>query len=136
MKKTIVAFAAALITLAGCLAAQAQATFKVEFSTSFSFYAGKTKLPAGSYVITQSQVDQTLYTIQNTSTSHSVMAAGRQTSKTASGAPEIVFNRYGSTEYLEEVLTSAGNSIALDTGAPEKADAKKGAPQSHTVQGK
>ncbi len=136
MKKTLVTLAAALVTLAGCVAAHAQASMRVEFSTTFSFYVGKTKLPAGSYVLTQSQEDQSLFKIQSATTSKSLMITGRQSTKPTGDSTQVLFNRYGSTEYLEGALTSTGTAITLDNGAPEKADAKKGAPTAHTVAGK
>jgi hypothetical protein len=136
MKKTLVTFAATLITLAGCVAAHAQASMRVEFSTTFSFYVGKTKLPAGSYVVTQSQEDQSLFKVQSATTSKKLMITGRQSTKPTSDSTQVLFNRYGSTEYLEGVLTSTGTAVALDNGAPEKADAQKGAPTAHSVPAK
>jgi len=126
-------FAAGIITLMSCLPAMAQ--IKVAFTTSFGFYAGGAKLPAGTYTIRQSQDDPNMFEIQNATGTHSVLLEGRQSSKTTSGSSQITFNRYGTTEYLEGVVTS-GNSVDLETGAPEKAAAKKGSPQSHTVPAK
>ncbi|MFY9936909.1 MAG: hypothetical protein WAK33_08565 [Silvibacterium sp.] len=114
----------------------AQGTFKVAFSTSFSFSAGGAKLPPGTYTIRQSQEEANLFTIQNSAGTHSVLLEGRQSSKTTKGNPEILFNRYGTTEYLEGVETSTGNSTDFETGIAEKVAAKKGSPQSHTVPGK
>jgi hypothetical protein len=64
------------------------------------------------------------------------MLERRQSSRTTKANPEILFNRYGTTEYLEGVETSTGNSVDLETGTAEKVAAKKGSPQSHTVPGK
>ena len=136
MKKTLVTLAATLVTLAGCLAVQAQANFRVEFSTTFSFCVGKTKLPAGSYVITQSQEDQSLFKVQSATSSRSVMITGRQSTKPTTDSTQVLFNRYGSTEYIGGVQTSTGTAVTLDNGAPEKADAMKGAPTAHTVAAK
>ena len=136
MKKTLVTLAATLITLAGCVAAHAQASMRVEFSTTFSFYVGKTKLPAGSYVITQSQEDQSLFRIRSATSSQSVAITGRQSTKSRTDSTQVLFNRYGSTEYIGGVMTATGTSIALDNGAPEQAEAKKGAPTPHTVAAK
>jgi hypothetical protein len=136
MKKTLVTLVATFITLAGCLAAHAQASMRVEFSTTFSFYVGKTKLPAGSYVITQSQEDQSLFKIKSATSSKSVMITGRQSTKPTTDSTQVLFNRYGSSEYLGGVSTSTGTAIALDNGAPEQAEAKKGAPTPHTVAAK
>ena len=56
------------------------------------------------------------------------MLERRQSSRTTKANPEILFNRYGTTEYLEGVETSTGNSVDLETGTAEKVAAKKGSP--------
>jgi hypothetical protein len=76
------------------------------------------------------------FTLENSSGTHSVIVEGRQSSKTTNGNPQVLFNKYGMTDYLEGVETSTGNSVDLDTGIAEKIAAKKGSPQSHTVPGK
>jgi hypothetical protein len=137
MKKlTRIALAASVITVLGCLPSVAQGTFKATFTTTFSFYAGSAKLPAGTYILRQSQDEQNVYDLQNSSGTHSVLIEGRQSAKTTSGAPQVLFNKYGTADYLEGVETSTGNSVDLDTGIAEKIAAKKGSPQSHTVPAK
>jgi hypothetical protein len=133
MKKTM--FTAFALTLMSCLPLMAQVP-KVTFTTSFGFYAGGAKLPAGTYTLRQSQDDPTFFVVENGNGTHSVMLEGRPSSKTTTGNPQILFNRYGTTDYLEGVETSTGNSVDLETGVAEKSAAKKGSPQSHTVQGK
>jgi len=133
MKKIM--FAACALTLMSCLPLMAQMT-KVTFTTTFSFYAGGAKLPAGTYTLRQMQDEPALFVVENTSGSHAVMVEGRPSSKTTSGNPQIVFNRYGTTDYLEGVQTSTGTSVDLETGVAEKAAAKKGSPQSHTLPAK
>jgi hypothetical protein len=134
-KINILSFAAGVITLMSCLPSMAQA-FKVTFTTPFSFYAGGAKLPPGTYTLRPQQEDPSIFEVQNASGTHSVLIEGRPSSKTTSGNPQVVFNRYGTTDYLEGVLTSTGNSVDLETGVAEKAAAKTGSPQSHTVAAK
>ncbi len=133
MKKIV--FAVCALTLMSCLPLMAQMT-KVTFTTSFSFYAGGAKLPAGSYTMRQMQDEPSLFVVENASGAHSVIVEGRPSSKTTSGNPQVVFNRYGTTDYLEGVQTSTGTSVDLETGVAEKAAAKKGSPQSHTLPAK
>ena len=133
MKKIV--FAVCALTLMSCLPLTAQMT-KVTFTTSFSFYAGGAKLPAGSYTMRQMQDEPSLFVVENASGAHSVIVEGRPSSKTTSGNPQVVFNRYGTTDYLEGVQTSTGTSVDLETGVAEKAAAKKGSPQSHTLPAK
>jgi hypothetical protein len=134
-KMNMLTFATGLITLMSCLPSLAQGV-KVTFTTPFSFYAGGAKLPPGTYTLRQQQDDPNVFEVQNGAGTHSVMVEGRPSTKSSTGSPQVVFNRYGTTECLESVLTPAGNSVDLETGAPEKLAAKKGSPQSHTVPAK
>ena len=120
-----------MMMLIGGLRASAQTAFN--FQMSSSFYAGNAKMPAGSYTLRQSDDDANMFTLQNKAGTHTVVLEGRQSSKASKGKPEILFNRYGTTDYLEAVETSTGNSIDISGGAAEKLAAKKGAPQPHTV---
>jgi hypothetical protein len=136
MRKIIrLTFAAGVITLMTSLPSMAQA-LKVTFNTTFGFYAGGAKLPAGTYTLRATQDDPSIFELQNSAGTHSVMLEGRSSTKTSTGNPQIVFNKYGTTEYLESVLTSTGNSVDIETGPAEKLAAKKGSPQSHTVAAK
>jgi hypothetical protein len=134
-KINLLTFAAGVITLMSCLPSMAQGV-KVTFTTPFSFYAGGAKLPPGTYTLRQQQDDPNIFEVQNAAGTHSVMVEGRQSSKSTSGSPQVTFNRYGTTEYLEGVLTANANSVDLETGVAEKVAAKKGSPQSHTVPAK
>jgi hypothetical protein len=128
-------FAAGVITLMSCLPSMAQA-LKVTFTTTFAFYAGGAKLPAGTYSLRATQDDPNVLELQDSSGTHSVLLEGRSSAKTSTGSPQVVFNKYGTTECLEGVLTSTGNSVDIETGPAEKVAAKKGSPQSHTVAAK
>jgi hypothetical protein len=133
-KIKLLTFAAGIITLMSCLPAMAQV--KVDFKTTFSFYAGSEKLPAGAYTLRQQPDNPSGFEIQNAAGTHSAMVMGRPSMKTTTGAPQIVFNRYGTTEYLAGVLTANGSSVDLETSEGEKTAAKKGSPQTHNVPGK
>jgi len=134
-KINILTFAAGVITLMSCLPSMAQ-NLKVTFTTAFSFYAGGAKLPPGTYTLRAQEDDPSIFEVQNASGTHSVLVEGRQSTKTTSGSPQVTFNRYGTTEYLEGVVTANANSVDLETGVAEKVAAKKGSPQSHTVAAK
>ncbi len=75
-KIKLLTFAAGIITLMSCLPAMAQ--LKVEFTTSFGFYAGSAKLPAGTYTLRQQQNDPSSFEIQDASGKHSSIVQGRQ----------------------------------------------------------
>jgi hypothetical protein len=103
---------------------------------SSSFYAGNAKLPPGTYTLRQMQEDAGFFTLENSTGTHSVLLEGRQSTKTTSGNPVMLFNRYGQTDYLEGVETSTGSSVDIEPGAAEKLAAKKTAPEPHTVAAK
>ncbi len=139
MKKiTAVVFVTCMMILMASVPVMAQDMgLKANFSMSTSFYAGGAKLPAGSYSIRQSQEDSSVYVVQNSSGSHQVLMVGQSSSATAgNGKADIVFNRYGTAEYLVGADTATGTSVSFDTGIAEKMAAKKGTPQKHTVPAK
>jgi hypothetical protein len=133
---TRIKFAVGVLSVLSCLPVMGQSTFKVTFTTTFGFYAGSAKLPPGTYTLRSAQGEENLYNLQNSSGTHTVLLEGRPSSKTSSGGSQAVFNKYGTTDYLEGIETSTGNSVDLDTGVAEKVAAKKGSPQSHTVPAK
>jgi hypothetical protein len=132
MKKMGVLFGlTAVMVLSGGLRASAQTSFN--FQMSSSFYAGNAKMPAGSYTLKPMDEDANTFTLENSAGTHSVVLEVRQSSKASKGKPEILFNRYGTTDYLEAVETSDGSSIDIAGGAAEKLAAKKSTAQPHTV---
>ena len=132
-KMSLLTFAVCVIALMSCLPAMAQPQLKVTFTMSSSFYAGGAKLPPGTYILRQMQDDPEGFELQNTAGTHSVLLEGRSSSKTTTGNPVMLFNKYNGMDYLEGVETSNGTSVDIDTGIAEKIAAKKGSPQPHTV---
>jgi hypothetical protein len=120
-----------MMMLMGGLPASAQTAFN--FKMSSPFYAGNAKMPAGTYTLRQTGDDPNAYELQNSAGTHSVLLEARQSSKKSKGKPEILFNRYGTTEYLEAVETSDGTSIDIMPGIAEKRAAKTATAQPHTV---
>ena len=94
-------------------------------------------MPPGTYTVRQSQDDIGTYNIQSSAGNHEVLLLGQASSATApTGKSDVVFNRYGTAEYLVGVDTATGTSVTFDTSAAEKIAAKKGTPQKHTVPAK
>ena len=90
-------------------------------------------MPAGNYTLRQTGDDASMFELTNKAGTHSVMLETRQSSKTSKGRPEVLFNKYGGTDYLEGVETSSGDSIDIQVSAAEKMAAKKGTATPHTV---
>ena len=133
MKKSAVLVAlVGMMTLMGGSPSFAQ-NAAYNFHMSSSFYAGNAKMPAGTYTLRQSGDEPSIFELSNTAGSHSVILETRPSSKTSKGKPEVLFNKYGGTDYLEAVETSNGSSIDIIPSAAEKLAAKKGSPQPHTV---
>ena len=57
-------FAAGVMTLMSCLPSMAQG-FSVTFTTTFGFYAGRAKLPAGTYTLRAQPDDPNIFELQN-----------------------------------------------------------------------
>jgi hypothetical protein len=132
MKKICIpAVVIGMMTLLSGLPASAQNAFN--FDMPSSFYAGNAKMPPGSYTLRQSGDEEDIYELQKSSGSPSVILETRTSSKTSKGNPEILFNRYGTTDYLQAVETSNGTSLDIVPSAAERMAAKKGAPKPHTV---
>jgi hypothetical protein len=133
MKKSAVLVAlVGMMTLMGGSPSFAQ-TAAYNFHMASSFYAGNAKMPAGSYTLRQTGDDSAIFELQNTASAHSVILETRQSSKTSKGKPEVLFNNYGGTDYLEAVETSTGSSIDIIPSVAERLAAKKGSPKPHTV---
>src|SRR5258708_36957532 len=62
-----------LLSLLSVMPLAAQIVNDVGFTTSFPFYAGNAKMPAGSYKITQSDMDESILQIQRTDGVHSAL---------------------------------------------------------------
>jgi hypothetical protein len=134
-KMSAFSIAAGLVFAVGGLSAMAQ-ELGVNFTVPSSFYAGNTKLPAGNYSLKQAPDESSFYVLQDTAGTHSVYLEARQSSISTKGNPRILFNKYGTMEYLEAVKTSNQTSVEFQEGTPEKIAAKKGSPQSHDIQAK
>jgi hypothetical protein len=133
MKKPVLVGLVGMVTLVSGLVGSAQMPNQHIFTMKSSFYAGNAKMPAGTYTLRPVQEEHDAYILQNSSGTHSVIVETRPSSKTSKGKGEVVFNRYGTAEYLEGVEASNGSSIDIIPGVAEKIAAKKAAAQSHTV---
>jgi hypothetical protein len=137
MKKAVLVSSIGMMALTTGLAGLAQMPNQHVFTMKSSFYAGDAKMPAGTYTLSPVQEEHDIYELRNSSGTHSVIVETRASSKTAKGNGkgngEVLFNRYGTTDYLEGVETSNGSSIDIIPGVAEKMAAKKSAAQAHTV---
>jgi hypothetical protein len=98
----------------------------VDFTTSFPFYAGNAKMPAGSYKIIQSDMDESILQIQSNDGVHSALI---DFIPTHSGQPhphsDVTFHKYGGTEYLNRIWVR-GQEYGMKVD-PTKAEMKTAA---------
>jgi hypothetical protein len=79
----------------------AQVDYGLNFTTSFPFYAGNTRMPAGSYRISPSRMDESPLTITSSDGKHSAFIPCIQTQREQYHPQSAVtFHKYGDTEYL------------------------------------
>jgi hypothetical protein len=116
-----IAAAAAALTIGSALPAMAQITDSLAFTTSFPFYAGNTKMPAGAYRITEAGIDTNELQIQSVSGYSSVFL---QFNPTLSAQPHqhsyVTFHRYADVNYLNRISV-AGQSYGMKI-EPTKAE--------------
>jgi hypothetical protein len=93
-----------LLSLLSVMPLAAQIENGVDFTTTFPFYAGNAKMPAGSYKITQSDVDARILRIQSNDGLHTALI---DIIPTQSAQPhphsDVTFHKYGDAEYLNRI---------------------------------
>jgi hypothetical protein len=115
-----------LLSLLSVMPLAAQINNGVDFTTSFPFYAGNAKMPAGSYKVTQSDMDANILQIQSNDGVHSALV---EFIPTHSAQPhphsDVTFHKYGDTEYLNRIWVQ-GQEYGMKVD-PTKAETKAGA---------
>jgi hypothetical protein len=115
-----------LLSLLSMMPLAAQIINGVDFTTSFPFYAGNAKMPAGSYKITPSDVDANVLQIQSNDGMHSAFVdiIPMQSMQPHSHS-DVTFHKYGDTEYLNQIWVE-GQQYGMQVD-PTKAELKAAA---------
>lgn len=105
-----------LLSLLSVMPLAAQIDNGVNFTTSFPFYAGNTKLPAGHYKVTQPDMNSQLLQVESSDGMHSVFVEFIPTqSAQAHRQSDVTFQKYGDTDYLNRVWIEGQNyGIKID----------------------
>jgi hypothetical protein len=122
----------ALLSAIYAIPLSAQISNKVTFDAPSAFYAGNAKMPAGSYSVTQPNVDDNLLLVEDASGSHSayvefVVAP----SDTPHAQTDVTFNKYDKVEFLSAIWIQGRNSemqilpSKAEQNAAKAADAEK-----------
>jgi hypothetical protein len=115
-----------LLSLLSVMPLNAQIVNGVDFTTSFPFYAGNAKLPAGSYKITQSDMDESILQIQSKDGVHSALIEFMPMhSAQPHPSSDVTFHKYGDTEYLNRIWVQ-GQKYGMKV-EPTKAETKAAA---------
>jgi hypothetical protein len=110
------------LSLLSVLPLAAQIDTSVDFTTSFPFYAGDTKLPAGNYRVSQPDMDVEVLRIQNIDKPQSVFVDFTPTQSVQPYLRSAVsFEKYGDTDYLDQVWL-AGETYGIKAD-PTKVEA-------------
>jgi hypothetical protein len=115
----------------------AQIDTSVDFTTSFPFYAGHAKLPAGNYRVSQPDMDVEILRIQNIDKPQSAFVDFTPTQSVQPHRRSAVsFEKYGDTDYLDRVwIAGETYGIKADPTKVEAAAAAGVNAEQHTTSG-
>jgi len=133
-----IALATAVLVLGSVLPAMSQIDNGIDFTTSFPFYAGNAKMPAGSYRITQTDVDTNQLLIQSADEKYSAFVDFIPTrSPQPHTQSDVTFQKYGSVDYLDRIWVEGQlYGMKLDPTKAEKKAAANAGPVEHSIVGK
>ncbi len=93
-----------LISVLSVMPLAAQIENGVDFTTSFPFYAGNTRMPAGSYKITPSGFDTSVLLIKSRDGAYSTFVDFIPTrAEQAHSQSDVTFHKYEDTEFLNRI---------------------------------
>jgi hypothetical protein len=125
------------LSLLSVLPLAAQIDTGVNFTTSFPFYAGNAKLPAGNYRVLPLDMGTDVLQIQNLDNSRSIFVDFTPTQSLQPHRNSAVsFEKYGDTDYLDRVwIEGQTYGIKADPTKVEAAAAAAVNAGQHTVGG-
>jgi len=136
LKKLIVGMG--LMLILGAIPSMAQIDNGVTFEARSAFYAGNAKMPAGSYKLTQPDVDANLLLLESADGSHSVFVEYEIVpSDTPYAQSDVTFNKYGKVDFLNAIWIQGRNSeMQVVPSKFEQNTAKAAAAEKHTLAAK
>lgn len=124
-----------LLIVLFAFSAAGQITNPITFETTFPFYAGNAKMPAGSYRVSPTDISGSLLLIEDSDGSHSAFVEFTPTqSDNPHQQSDVTFKKYGKVDFLDR-LWIQGQTTGAEI-IPEKAEqvaAKSTAPSQHSV---
>jgi hypothetical protein len=130
--------ASGLLCLLFAMSASAQIVDGLSFTTTFAFYAGNTKMPAGSYKITASNLDEAMLLISDARGVHSAFLDFTPTdTASAHAASDVTFKKYGNVDFLSRCWVGGQKfGMLMEPSKYQKKLAASGQPQEHSVPAK
>jgi hypothetical protein len=115
----------------------AQIDTGMNFTTSFPFYAQNTKLPAGSYRVTQSDMDSNELLIQSTDGKYSLFVDFVPThAEQRHKQSDVTFHKYGTVEYLNRIWVEGQHyGMKVEPTKAQKRFANAASPSEHSITG-
>jgi hypothetical protein len=100
-----------LLSVLCAIPTMAQITNKVTFDAPSAFYAGNARMPAGSYTVSQADVDANLLLVEDANGSHSAFVEYEVVSSdTPHPQTDVTFNKYGNVDFLSALWVQGRNS--------------------------
>lgn len=124
-----------LLAVLCAIPSMAQVTNRITFDAPSAFYVGNAKMPAGSYAVTQPDIDSDLLLIEDTNGSHSAFV---EYDIASSDSPhvqtDVTFNKYGNVEFLSAIWVQGRKSeMQIVPSKVEQNTAKAAAAEKHTL---
>jgi hypothetical protein len=136
LKKLIVPMGLLLVICA--VPSMAQIADRVQFDAPSAFYAGNAKMPAGTYNVSQLDVDSNLLLIEDASGSHSAFVEYDLASSNFPHADsDVTFNKYGKVDFLSAIWVEGQKSeMQILPSKLEQNAAKKASVEKHSLSAK
>jgi hypothetical protein len=112
-----------LISFFSAMPLSAQVLSSVQFTTPFSFYVGDTKMPSGSYSLTQPEdLNKAIALVRSADGLHAAFISVEPTeSLDPPRQSKVTFEKYGDTLYFNRVLLEGDSfGIAAESTKAEK----------------
>jgi hypothetical protein len=136
LKKLIVPLG--LLSVLCAIPSMAQITNSVKFDAPSAFYAGNAKMPAGSYTVTQPNMDDNLLLIEDASGAHSAFVEYVIAhSEIPHAQSDVTFNKYGNVDFLSAIWVDGRKSeMQILPSKAEQNAAKAAAAEKHSLSAK
>jgi hypothetical protein len=136
LKKVIVSMG--LMSVLCTIPSMAQIADRLQFEAPSAFYVGNAKMPAGSYTVSQFDLDNNLLLIEDAGGSHSAFVEYElAVSDTPHTDSDVTFNKYGKVDFLSTISVQGQKSqIQILPSKFEQISAKTAAAEKHSLSAK